>query len=229
MYFPNFIGSHGCWTHGCRALLEYMDGGHPLLTFSVLPAQLIVFLWTSVAGLDIDPLRFTVMQIFSVSGAFILIHGHRAFPGGMDGMTVSMLSPDQLITALLLIVNEGCHIFRIPLSSASSVPLNPSPDLEILQGYPFSNVDLGVPSLAGVIYPVNLQSLVIRSIAAIFIGIGVMENSISAWSSVQSVEGSWDPSSMLSPLLRFRPKSVQLQREHLPQGPRLVSQFQVSD
>ena len=68
--------------------------------------------------------------IFRVSCAFHLIHGHRAFPGDMDGGTVSVLSLEQLITALLLIVNELCHRFRIPLSSASSVPLNTPPDLE---------------------------------------------------------------------------------------------------
>ena len=69
-------------------------------------------------------------DIFSVSSVFTLIHGHREFPGGMDGMTVSMLSPDHLITALLLIVNELCRRFRVPLSSASSVPLRTPPDLE---------------------------------------------------------------------------------------------------
>ena len=91
---------------------------------------------------------------------------------------------------ILLIVNEGCHRFRIPLPSASSVPLNTPLDLEILRGYPFSNVDLVVQSVAGVIYPVDVQSLVIQSIVAIVIGIDVMENSIDAWSLVQSGEGS---------------------------------------
>ena len=67
---------------------------------------------------------------------FQLIHRHRAFPGGMDGATVSVLSLEQLITALLLIVNELCHGFRIPLSSASSVPLNTPPDLENPSGSP---------------------------------------------------------------------------------------------
>ena len=33
-------------------------------------AHLTVFFWTSVAGLDIDPLCFTVMQIFSVFRVF---------------------------------------------------------------------------------------------------------------------------------------------------------------
>ena len=54
----------------------------------------------------------------------------------MDGATVSVLSLEQLITALLLIVNELCHRFRIPLSSASSVPLNTPPDLENPSGTP---------------------------------------------------------------------------------------------
>ena len=65
-----------------------------------------------------------------------------------------------------------------------------------------------------------MQSLVIQGIVAIHIGIGVMDNSIDEWSLVQSVEGSWDTSSVISP---------PLQREPLPQGPRLVSPFQVSD
>jgi hypothetical protein len=90
-------------------------------------------------------------------------------------------------------------------------------------------VDLVVQSVAGVIYPVDVQSLVIQGIVAIHIGIGVMDNSIDEWSLVQSVEGSWDTSSVISPPLQFRPKSAPLQREPLPQGPRLVSPFQVSD
>ena len=102
-----------------------------VLCLSVSSAQLTVFFWTSGAGLDIDQLGFYChADIFSVSGVFTLIHGHREFPGGMDGMTVSMLSPDHLITAFLLIVNELCHRFRVPLSSASSVPLRTPPDLE---------------------------------------------------------------------------------------------------
>ena len=76
------------------------------------------------------------VDIFRVSCVFSLIHRHRAFPGGMDGATVSVLSLEQLITALLLIVNELCHRFRIPLSSASSVPLNTPPDLENPSGSP---------------------------------------------------------------------------------------------
>ena len=84
-------------------------------------------------------------------------------------------------------------------------------------------------SVAGVIYPVDVQSLVIQGIVAIHIGIGVMDNSMDGWSLVQSVEGSWDTSSVISPPLQFRPKSAPLQRESLPQGPRLVSPFQVSD
>ena len=90
-------------------------------------------------------------------------------------------------------------------------------------------MDLVVQSVAGVIYPVDVQSLVIQGIVAIHIGIGVMDNSIDEWSLVQSVEGSWDTSSVISPPLQFRPKSAPLQREPLPQGPRLVSPFQVSD
>ena len=50
-------------------------------------------------------------DIFSVSGAFILIHGHRAFPGGMDGMTVLLLSLDQVITALLSLSTRGAIDF----------------------------------------------------------------------------------------------------------------------
>ena len=84
-------------------------------------------------------------------------------------------------------------------------------------------------SVAGVIYPVDVQSLVIQGIVAIHIGTGVMDNSIDEWSLVQSVEGSWDTSSVISPPLQFRPKSAPLQREPLPQGPGLVSPFQVSD
>ena len=53
-------------------------------------------------------------------------------------------------------------------------------------------MDLVVQSVAGVIYPVDVQSLVIQGIVAIHIGIGVMDNSIDEWSLVQSVEGSWD-------------------------------------
>ena len=83
----------------------------------------------------------------------------------------------------LLIVNEGCHRFRIPLPSASSVPLNTPLDLEILRGYPFSNVDLVGQSVAGVIYPVDVQNLVIQSIVAIVIGIDVME--------IPSMHGHW--------------------------------------
>ena len=49
--------------------------------------------------------------------------------GGMDCATASTLSLEQLITALLIIVNELCHRFRIPLSSAASVPLPTQPDL----------------------------------------------------------------------------------------------------
>ena len=33
MYFQKFIGIHGRLTHGCRALLEYMDEGQFLFTF----------------------------------------------------------------------------------------------------------------------------------------------------------------------------------------------------
>ena len=84
---------------------------------------------------------------------------------------------------ILLIVNEGCHRFSIPLPSASSVPLNTPLDLEILRGYPFSNVDLVVQSVAGVIYPVDVQSLVIQSIVAIVIGIDVMK--------IPSMHGHW--------------------------------------
>ena len=84
---------------------------------------------------------------------------------------------------ILLIVNEGCHRFRILLPSASSVPLNTPLDLEILRGYPFSNVDLVVQSVAGVIYPVDVQSLVIQSIVAIVIGIDVMK--------IPSMHGHW--------------------------------------
>ena len=83
-------------------------------------------------------------------------------------------------------------------------------------------------SVAGVIYPVDVQSLVIRGIVAIHIGIGVMDNSMDGWSLVQSVEGSWDTSSVISPPLQSRPKSAPLQRAPLHQGPRLVSPFQVS-
>ena len=107
------------------------------LHFSFLSAQPTVCFWTSVAGIDTDQLRFLVMQILSEFHVFFsLIHRHRAFPGGMDGATVSVLSLEQLITALLLIVNELCHRFRIPLSSASSVPLNTPPDLENPSGSP---------------------------------------------------------------------------------------------
>ena len=45
---------------------------------------------------------------------------------------------------------------------------------------------------------------------------------------VQSVENSWDTSSVVSPPLQSRPKSAPLQREPLPRGPRQVSPFQVS-
>ena len=83
-------------------------------------------------------------------------------------------------------------------------------------------------SVAGVIYPVDVQSLVIRGIVAIHIGIGVMDNSMDGWSLVQSVEGPWDTSSVISPPLQSRPKSAPLQRAPLHQGPRLVSPFQVS-
>ena len=156
-----------------------------------------------------------------------MIHGHRAFPGGMDGMTVLMLSLHQVITALLFIVNEGCHRFRIPSSSASSVPLTTPHDLDILRGYPFSNVDLVVQSVAGVIYPVDVQSRVIQNIVATVIGIDLMENPTDAWSLVQRVEVSGDTSSVISPPMQFRPKSAPLQWEPLLQGPRLASLFQV--
>ena len=66
-------------------------------------------------------------------------------------------------------------------------------------------------SVAGVIYPVDVQSLVIQGIVAIHIGIGVMDNSMDGWSLVQSVEGSWDTSSVISPPLHSRPKSAPLQ------------------
>ena len=89
-------------------------------------------------------------------------------------------------------------------------------------------MDRVVQSVAGVIYPVDVQSLVIRGIVAIHIGIGVMDNSMDGWSLVQSVEGSWDTSSVISPPLQSRPKSAPLQRAPLHQGPRLVSPFQVS-
>jgi hypothetical protein len=49
---------------------------------------------------------------------FFWIHGHRPVPGGLDGATVSMFSLEHLITALLLIIDELCPQFRIPLSSA---------------------------------------------------------------------------------------------------------------
>ena len=107
------------------------------LCFSVSSAQLTVFFWTSGAGLDIDQLGFYChADIFSVSGFFALIHRHREFLGGMDGATVLVLSLEQLITALLLIANKLCHRFRIPLSSASSVPLQTTPDLENPSGSP---------------------------------------------------------------------------------------------
>jgi len=48
------------------------------------------------------------------------------------------------------------------------------------------------------------------------------------WLLVQSVENSWDTSSVISPPLQSRSKSAPLQREPLPRGPRLVSSFQVS-
>ena len=83
-------------------------------------------------------------------------------------------------------------------------------------------------NVAGVIYPVDVQSLVIQGIVAIHIGIGVMDNSMDVWSLVQSVESSWDTSLVISPPLQSRPKSAPLQHEPLPQGPRLVSPFQVS-
>ena len=166
--------------------------------------------------------------VFRVSCAFCLIHGHRAFPGDMDGATVSVLSLKQLITAPLLIVNELCHRFRIPLSSASSVPLNTPPDLENPSGSPIPErgscgakcrwCDLpcgrAKPGHTGHSYVVT------------HIVIGVMDNSLDEWSLVHSVESSWDKS---SPPLQFRPESAPLQRESLPQGPRLVSPFQVSD
>jgi hypothetical protein len=90
-------------------------------------------------------------------------------------------------------------------------------------------VALVVRSVAGVILPVDVRSLVIQGIVVIHIGIGVMDNFLDEWSLVQSGEGSWDTSSVISPPLQFRPKSAPLQREPLPQGPRLVSPFQVSD
>jgi hypothetical protein len=39
-------------------------------------------------------------------------------------------------------------------------------------------VDLAVQSVTGVIYPMDVQSLIIQGIAAPHIGIGVMENSM---------------------------------------------------
>ena len=88
---------------------------------------------------------------------------------------------------------------------------------------------LVVRSVAGVILPVDVRSLVIQGIVVIHIGMGVMDNFLDEWSLVQSGEGSWDTSSVISPPLQFRPKSAPLQREPLPQGPRMVSPFQVSD
>jgi len=118
-------------------------------------------------------------DIFSVSGVFTLIHGHREFPGGIDGMTVSMLSPDHLITALLLIVNELCHSFRIPLSSASSVPLRTPPDLENPSVSPIpERGSCGAKCRWCDLPYMDVQSLVIQGIVAIHIGIGVMENSM---------------------------------------------------
>ena len=96
----------------------------------------------------------------------------------MDGMTVSMLSPDHLITAFLLIVNELCHRFRVPLSSHHLCHYEPRLIWKILQCHPFPNVDLVVQSVTGVIYPMDVQSLIIQGIVAIHIGIGVMENSM---------------------------------------------------
>ena len=54
------------------------------------------------------------MQIFSAFHVvFSFIHRHWAFLGGINGVMVSGLSLEQLITVLLLIVNE--------LSSISSL------------------------------------------------------------------------------------------------------------
>ena len=167
--------------------------------------------------------------IFRVSYAFHLIHGHRAFPGDMDGATVSVLSLEQLITALLLIVNELCHRFRILYLQHHLYHWIPHQIWKILQGHQSPHVALVVRSVAGVILPVDVRSLVIQGIVVIHIGIGVMDNFLDEWSLVQSGEGSWDTSSVISPPLQFRPKSAPLQREPLPQGPRLVSPFQVSD
>ena len=49
---------------------------------------------------------------------------------------------------------------------------------KILQSHPFPNVDLVVQSVTGVIYPMDVQILIIHGIVAIHIGIGVMENSM---------------------------------------------------
>jgi len=94
------------------------------LHFSVLSAQRTVFFWTSAPGLDIDPLRFPVMQIFSVFQVFLFDSQTPGVPGQLgrnDDLDVITRPIDHCI---LLIVNEGCHRFSIPLPSASSVPLN---------------------------------------------------------------------------------------------------------
>jgi hypothetical protein len=108
MYFQKFIGIHGRLTHGCRALLEYMDEGQFLFTFFSPVCS------TNSLLLDIGtrPWHWSVAvschaDIFSVSGVFILTHRHRAFPGSLDGMTISMLSPDQLITAFSSLSTRG--------------------------------------------------------------------------------------------------------------------------
>ena len=178
-----------------------------VLRLSGSSAQLTVFFWTSGAGLDMDQWGFYChADIFSVLGFFALIHGHREFLGGMDRATVLVLSLEQLITALLLIVNELCHRFRIPLSSASPVPLPTTPDWKILPGHPSPTGDRVVKNVAGVSYPVDVQSLVIQGIVAIHIGIVVMENSMDVGSLVQSVESSLDTSLVISPPSQSRPK-----------------------
>ena len=83
--------------------------------------------------------------------------------------------------------------------------------------------------VAGVSQPADVQILVVRGIAATHIGLGEMDNFLDEWSLVQGVEGYWDTTSAISTRLQFKPQSAPLQREPLGQGPRLVSQFQVSN
>lgn len=150
---------------------------------------------------------------------FSFLGFHRAIPGVMDCDTVSGLSLEQLITALLIIINELCHRFRIPLSAASSVPLGPQPDPN---NHQFLLVQLEghvVRCVGGAVIVVEDQNLITPRIAATITDTGEMDESFSEWLHIPSVDTSVDSPSMDAAPLVSRPKSAPLQPAQRPQGP----------